>query len=360
VKICIDSWVYKDMNQIKNFFNELPNLIMDDAKRSKIQFLGVYGLLGSVALFMTILNIITRKGALTYATGIFALLMAINIFCELKGGKASKTASIIFQIELISLFSFFLFSGNPEGFSSLWVMLLPSCGMMLFKTKNGSILCGTMFLILIFCFWTPFGKSLLHYNYNATFMMRFPILFAAFYLLALALETISQTAFNNFQFMSKHDALTGAYNRRGFSEEVAAHLKNGNIDKAGFLIADLDLFKNVNDNYGHFAGDEVLTSTANLLKEFSGLDVCRWGGEEYAIFDPKGTITQEKLSEIVKKFEEHKIIFKEQEIPITISIGAVVADPRKYNIDQISKLADKCLYEAKANGRNQAVFKELI
>lgn len=146
---------------------------------------------------MTVLNIFTRKGALTWATGVFAALCAVNILLVRPGkGRGIAVASMLFGVEIVALFTFFLVSGNPDGFSAIWIAMLPACGLLLFGRKRGTVLCAVMFAILVFLFWIPAGRALLLYDYNRTFLARFPILCVAFYLLSLLLETIRSVTQN--------------------------------------------------------------------------------------------------------------------------------------------------------------------
>ena len=170
---------------------KLSEILTDENKRKELQYIGIFLLFFIVSTFMTVLNIITGKGLLTVATAVFSVLCAVNFILVRKGGKSGMTiASVLFSVEIVALFTFFLISGNPDGFSALWIAMLPACGMLLFGRKRAAVLSGAMFAILVFFFWVPAGRSLLQYEYNKTFMMRFPIFYLAFFLLSALLESI--------------------------------------------------------------------------------------------------------------------------------------------------------------------------
>lgn len=155
------------------------------------------------------------------------------------------------------------------------------------------------------------------------------------------------------------DSLTKLYNRAHFDEVISVIAKHQRKEDTDFIlvIADIDYFKSINDNYGHQVGDEALVIVANTLKKSLRDNdlVARWGGEEFVIMLKNVTI--EEASMIVEKvrvaIENTKIIDK---INLTASFGL-----SKYNIGEdphaIFKRVDDALYEAKKNGRNRVVVK---
>lgn len=156
------------------------------------------------------------------------------------------------------------------------------------------------------------------------------------------------------------DPLTAIPNRRFFE---TAH--QGRISEARRLgnrffvaIADIDHFKQVNDRWGHLAGDRVLVSVARtLLSASRSLDVvARWGGEEFAILlactDAEGArMALERRRNLVAGTHTRN---GEQDLQVTISVGAAAADPDEPAEATIAR-ADAALYEAKAGGRNRVV-----
>ena len=167
--------------------------------------------------------------------------------------------------------------------------------------------------------------------------------------------------YSKTRHMSVTDALTGLYNRRHFEDNLEREfLRAVRYDNhLSFAIIDIDYFKQVNDTYGHSAGDYVLKEVAYLISQtFRKTDmVFRYGGEEFAVI-----ITETPLSKAVvplerlrKTIEENNFIYKGKKIDITISIGASEVNEQTNTVHQLFEFADSALYKAKESGRNKVV-----
>lgn len=118
---------------------------------------------------------------------------------------------------------------------------------------------------------------------------------------------------------------------------------------------DVDYFKNINDTYGHDAGDEVLKSLANILNDEKSRDdkfqPGRWGGEEFLVvlgsYSGNKQESTERLETLRKRISDNTMIYCGNKIKVTVTIGLT--------LDEIIKEADAKLYEGKENGRNQVV-----
>lgn len=162
------------------------------------------------------------------------------------------------------------------------------------------------------------------------------------------------------------DALTTLLNRRSFDEALVTkvNIAQRTDTPLAFFMIDIDYFKQYNDTYGHHKGDEALKAVALVLKN-SALRasdmVFRLGGEEFGIL-ALGMNQNEAIifaNKIRTKVEELKLEHKANKASsfVTISIGVLVVKPKKQCcIDCLYKKADKALYEAKDNGRNQVVL----
>lgn len=150
---------------------------------------------------------------------------------------------------------------------------------------------------------------------------------------------------------SKMDYLTGLLGRAQGEKEITESLRNGS---GCVMIIDLDDFKNVNEKYGHLAGDYVLKLIADMLKEVSEKDiVCRMGGDEFlyyieGISDQNGAV--KKVEEIFSVFDEKK---KETEIlqHIDMSIGISLFGIDGGNLAELVRKADKALYHVKQSNK---------
>lgn len=185
-----------------------------------------------------------------------------------------------------------------------------------------------------------------------------------------------RSALDQVQNLSLTDELTGLRNRRflnvSIPDEVTLVIRKYRLQESErrlrkdsdilFLMVDLDLFKNVNDTYGHLAGDQVLIQTGKVLIDCSrGSDfVIRWGGEEFLVVERRSSSADLKIlaERIRQAVEAHPFeIGKDQSIHLTCSIGAAVFPflpqwPGLLSWDRVVGLADLGLYAAKRSGRN--------
>jgi diguanylate cyclase len=161
---------------------------------------------------------------------------------------------------------------------------------------------------------------------------------------------------------SDHDGLTQLYNRRFIEESLAKEF--GRSRRYGhtlsIILCDIDHFKQVNDNYGHLVGDEVLREVSRRLK--AGVRVSdqlgRYGGEEFLAILPEtdtkgGQILAERLRQAV---ECEPIEAKGHSLNVTISLGLAELHGSCLSYEQLIHEADQALYQAKAQGRNQVIL----
>lgn len=162
--------------------------------------------------------------------------------------------------------------------------------------------------------------------------------------------------------MSIKDELTGLYNRRYMMESLERELARANRYNTDLVICmlDIDHFKEINDTYGHIAGDRILVEMGQLLSEtFRQSDLaCRYGGEEFSLILPNTDIDQALIScdrfrELVAK---RRFNFDNQIVRMTISIGlaSFLESEAKSSAELIAR-ADQALYKAKNNGRNRVI-----
>ena len=159
------------------------------------------------------------------------------------------------------------------------------------------------------------------------------------------------------------DSLTGLYNRR-YLQEIIAGLFAQVVRDRRYLTAillDLDFFKAINDRHGHLGGDAVLVHFARLLKHNSRANdyLFRIGGEEFLILNvAEDTESSFALASKIRKLvDQSPSNYQGSEIPMTVSIGIScwLGTSGEGSLSQLMRAADKALYEAKSNGRNQVV-----
>ncbi|EFM10514.1 diguanylate cyclase [Paenibacillus curdlanolyticus YK9] len=209
----------------------------------------------------------------------------------------------------------------------------------------------------------------------------------------LMMQEELSTANRKLEQMAVTDGLTGCFNRRYLMGKIESELPKLAEHHASFAIMlfDIDLFKKVNDTFGHLAGDAVLVRTAQKIQELIGPHdiLARYGGEEFTVFMPN--VTSEHAANMAEKIRDeiarNEVVISEQhlvgshhksepmstlallngkKLAVTVSMGVVVEhklkpskmmDPANY-LRQLLAVADEALYEAKNAGRNQVICRE--
>lgn len=181
------------------------------------------------------------------------------------------------------------------------------------------------------------------------------------------MKTEIKLAMEKMAELSTKDELTDLHNRRYFMEfaerEVSGSARYGH--SLSLLMLDVDFFKQINDSYGHPAGDTVLIQTARLLKEsIRQYDVaCRFGGEEFAVIMPNTGLNDARTfcERLREKIDQTTICYDAHKIKFSVSIGlAQFAPDIDKSITHLIKRVDAGLYAAKQQGRNQVMaFEDL-
>ena len=163
------------------------------------------------------------------------------------------------------------------------------------------------------------------------------------------------------------DGLTGIYNHRYFYEKINEEFERAKRYNSplSLIMFDFDYFKRINDRYGHVVGDSVLVEMAKIvMSNIRKHDIfARYGGEEFVLLLPHTNSTGaiQEAERIRKAVESHHFQHIDKRGDVTISLG-IVTFPSKYinHPEDMVKLADAALYEAKKLGRNRSVHYEDI
>ena len=159
------------------------------------------------------------------------------------------------------------------------------------------------------------------------------------------------------------DSLTHLWNRSSIFEILCRELARGQRERApvGVVMVDLDHFKSINDNYGHFAGDAVLCEAArrmqNAVRQYDSIG--RYGGEEFLILlsgcDEESSMCQ--AERLRKQLAQVQLSLQESTISITASFGVTTALPgQSWTPEELIHKADEALYLAKRRGRNRVEY----
>ncbi len=156
------------------------------------------------------------------------------------------------------------------------------------------------------------------------------------------------------------DGLTQVYNRRYFEEALDREISRCNRYRRDLTLAllDIDRFKQINDTFGHLAGDHVLKQLAGAVKaKIRREDVfARYGGEEFALLLPEvdGQGAAKMAEKVRKLVEVHPFTYEGQRIGVTVSLGLASLSPNQSGPDLL-RVADARLYLAKSSGRNRVI-----
>jgi diguanylate cyclase (GGDEF)-like protein len=180
-----------------------------------------------------------------------------------------------------------------------------------------------------------------------------------------SIADICATAIKNAHYVERVkqlayvDGLTGIFNRRYFEMRILEEIERAARFKhpLALLMADIDHFKRLNDEFGHLLGDEVLRQVSSLLSQHSRKHdiLCRYGGEEFVVVLPEigpeaALVAAEKLRAIIAGWQ-----FPGVPRPVTVSIGVGGMRREAMTRDDLVQTADSALYAAKAAGKNRVV-----
>lgn len=193
----------------------------------------------------------------------------------------------------------------------------------------------------------------------APYIVAFNLVGAVLFGALMERERVNARSFGQLREQATTDPLTGLLNRRGFDMSLERILKNDQAVDSAIVVVDLDHFKQINDDFGHDIGDQVIKRIAQLLKEnFRKFDILsRFGGEEFVIFMPNSDASEtrricEKLRISVAEISD---FVEKHHIKMTISLGAYISD-KETELSECLHRADQALYRAKYSGRNRLIL----
>jgi diguanylate cyclase (GGDEF)-like protein len=181
--------------------------------------------------------------------------------------------------------------------------------------------------------------------------------------LALALANLKLR--ERLQFQAVRDPLTGLFNRRYLDETLTRELQRAARHgySIGVIMLDVDHFKQINDTYGHSAGDTMLAAIGAFLQGHTrGEDIaCRYGGEEFTLVLPAASLedTYARAEEIRLGAQQLSVRYKDHTLDkISISLGVATFPAHGTTIGALLRAADAALYRAKTQGRNRTIALE--
>lgn len=242
-------------------------------------------------LVMSVLNLIVRSYAMLATT----LGSAAVLTCLLEWSWHAKNTKVL-EWAFVAVFGVlctcYVFCGGNEGFSILWLVLLPFLFTLMIDALKGIALSFYFLILLFLTFYGPLGV-LLRYDYSSTMRLRFPIFYAIDFAISLycAIQLIrtrsdlilAQEQAREASFL---DAATGLKNRTAFTHFTRTASERGFL-RLTVIYIDVNGLHELNNRLGHAAGDEMLRFIAKAcVKHFPLADVFRLGGDEFLIACP--------------------------------------------------------------------------
>jgi diguanylate cyclase (GGDEF)-like protein len=166
-----------------------------------------------------------------------------------------------------------------------------------------------------------------------------------------------RTALQKVELDAATDALTGHWNRRALDDVLKQQVERRASSGRPFsiLMLDIDFFKNINDEFGHMVGDDVLRAFAQRLREFLREDdfCARFGGEEFVVVLPDTPLAKAiEIAERIRKGIAQAPLLTEPRVQATVSLGVATMEHER-SVNELFAAADAALYLAKNQGRNQ-------
>ena len=181
----------------------------------------------------------------------------------------------------------------------------------------------------------------------------------------VSLESMKKTVAERthvLEQLSNTDYLTKVANRRALFERGSAEFSRVQRSQSqlAVILLDCDFFKNINDQFGHLFGDDILINVCKVCtEEIRKIDFfARYGGEEFIIILPDSDLNGavETAKRIQYSLANNSIAFEGKDVCMTVSIGICTANDKHTNFEQLIKDADIAMYKAKTNGRNSMEF----
>lgn len=349
-------------DRIKRFFyaDALDSSFSENSRR--ILIINLFSCVGFLFTFPLGINALFQaKFLLAFILLFVSALSCYNLFYLRKTHNYAVSGSMIIY-PLYILMLYLVYAGGINGTGYIWIFCIPSLSLFIQGMKRGLIEVGIFILLMV---WILYGaseavESSFHYDADVKFRM------IGSFLVVLFLSSIyeySMTRFNQelretsdkLKVLADTDLLTGLFNRRGIQRK----LEQVDNDSYYLLLADVDYFKKINDVYGHDVGDFILTEFSQLVKNCLPENslLSRWGGEEFLIAIKNGSIRDVKaIAEKLRlAIEQHEFWHENTVIHVTSSFGVVLLN-NKNPLEKALKIADKRLYQAKAEGRNRVCY----
>ena len=333
----------------------------DDVFSENIRRVFIINLFASVGVLFTfplgVESLIEGETVLGSALILIAFLYAINHIYLRRTHNHDLSGNFVIY-PLYALMIYLVYTGGVNGTGHVWIYCIPAVSLFLHGMKKGLIELGFFTLALIITMYFT-NSHFDEFGYDPVLKSR--ILFSFIVVVFLSgIYEYSMSRFNEelketsakLNLVAYIDALTELLNRRGMLQRLEA----SSYTSFHLLLADVDFFKSINDEYGHDAGDYALNQLAKIIQmSLSEGDLAsRWGGEEFliAVCDCSESEAFALAESIRQRVEEYEFAYLDQKFRMTMSFGVATMNETT-SLREAITLADNRLYSAKRAGRNR-------
>lgn len=337
----------------------------DTESNRQIFTVNLFGLVGLLMTAAMGLNALWEQRFLL--AGILFLASAIYYFghyYQKHTGNFQLAANIILY-SLLILMIWLVYSGGKDNTGPLWIFMVAPVSLFFGGLKRGLINILLFILTISILMFYP-GDVLLAATYSLEFKTRLILSFLTITFLSAFYEYSRQQSFSFMSEMSKKyeqlarlDPLTQLSNRRDAMEKLEYEVNRieRNNCPIAIVMCDIDYFKQVNDKFGHDAGDQTLKLLAQMFKDSLRKQdtVARWGGEEFLFILPQTDSQQAQIvaDKVRNKVKSIPIEHDGHIFEVTVSMGISELTRIHSDVGQAISKADEFLYMAKENGRDQ-------
>lgn len=304
-------------------------------------------LIAAAAFFvMSLLNIKQESYMMLATTSISAVFLILGYMIS-KYKNRPQFLKVIFYIIFIVVFTSYTVMGGNEGFAALWLITATYAVMIAIDFKAGFLISVYYLMMLLLVFVGPFS-FFLQYEYNGTFMLRFPFFYAINF--SFATYIIIRIRMYQYELLIKQmelkqlgtvDLSTGLMNRNAFIQSECSFSYDG-LKTLIAVFIDVNGLHEINNRDGHDAGDRMLCFIANLCKEHFKDDLLyRMGGDEFLILCKNAT-EEEVMKRVTKLYDAVR------RGGYSISYG-VEKQESNFDINRLVKAADDKMIDFKKN-----------
>lgn len=327
-----------------------------------IQLAVLYSLTGIVQFLLFAFYFLkTGHGYHSLSLFLFAVFLTLA-YCYLRvTGNHRRYFDMV--ISMMSLFCLYMVClGGAHSSGPLWTYFIPLLASYLQGLKKGFFTITALLAMILIIFygpWTSVGIA----SYPPIFKVRFLGSLTMVCIMAFTYEYSRKIAHKELVTLSERldrvartDELTGLSNRRDMKEKLLYETNRMTTTRKPFclLLADIDDFKQVNDNHGHDAGDLILQAVSRVMQAaLRKKDVIsRWGGEEFLMLLPETSITEGRntANRLLRQITGQPFPIQKTVLTLSVSIGLAQYTPPE-DLEKAITKADRALYRAKSKGK---------